>query len=172
MSYKKFTSAQGTEIKAWIKGVEFDANAKEQVFNIASMHFVKPHVAIMPDVHWGMGATIGSVIPTVTAIIPAAVGVDIGCGMMAVKTSLTALDLPDNLSPLRFEIEKGCLMVGLTMADRVIEALGMMCLMVRILILQGYKNCCEASLSITSSQKSRSSYRHFGNRESLHRDLS
>jgi tRNA-splicing ligase RtcB len=61
------------------------------------MPFVHKHVAIMPDVHWGMGATVGSVIPTKGAIIPAAVGVDIGCGMMALRTTLTASDLPDNL---------------------------------------------------------------------------
>jgi tRNA-splicing ligase RtcB len=64
------------------------------------------HVAVMPDVHYGLGATIGSVIPTFKAIIPAAVGVDIGCGMMACKTTLRAEDLPDNLGPLRTEIEK------------------------------------------------------------------
>jgi tRNA-splicing ligase RtcB len=65
------------------------------------MPFIHKHVAIMPDVHWGMGATVGSVIPTKGAIIPAAVGVDIGCGMMAQRTSLTASDLPDNLHGLR-----------------------------------------------------------------------
>jgi tRNA-splicing ligase RtcB len=63
-------------------------------------------VAVMPDVHWGMGATVGSVIPTHRAIIPAAVGVDIGCGMMAVETSLTAGDLPDDLGPMRSAIER------------------------------------------------------------------
>jgi len=60
----------------------------------------------MPDVHWGMGATVGSVIPAKGVIIPAAVGVDIGCGMMAVQTSLTSHQLPDNLSGLRSEIER------------------------------------------------------------------
>jgi tRNA-splicing ligase RtcB (3'-phosphate/5'-hydroxy nucleic acid ligase) len=59
----------------------------------------------MPDVHWGMGATVGSVIPTVGAIIPAAVGVEIGCGMMAVRTGIKAEDLPDNLHTIRFDIE-------------------------------------------------------------------
>ena len=77
----------------------FDDKAKEQVLNVASMPFVHGWVAVMPDVHWGMGATVGSVIPTHEAIIPAAVGVDIGCGMMAVETSLTASDLPDDLGP-------------------------------------------------------------------------
>src|SRR3989454_9144167 len=60
----------------------------------------------MPDVHWGVGATVGSVIPTKGAIIPAAVGVDIGCGMMAVETDLNARDLPDNLKGMRSAIEK------------------------------------------------------------------
>jgi tRNA-splicing ligase RtcB len=86
--------------------VTFDENAKQQVLNMASMPFIYKHIAIMPDVHLGKGATIGSVIPTVGAIIPAAVGVDLGCGMMAVKTILTALDLPDSLLNLRHEIEK------------------------------------------------------------------
>ncbi len=84
----------------------FDENAKKQVLNIASMPFIHKHIAIMPDVHLGKGATIGSVIPTIGAVIPAAVGVDLGCGMMAVKTSLKAIDLPDTLSNLRHEIEK------------------------------------------------------------------
>ncbi|MFH4275930.1 RtcB family protein, partial [Acinetobacter baumannii] len=63
-------------------------------------------IAVMPDVHVGKGATVGSVIPTKHAIIPAAVGVDIGCGMMATRTSLTASDLPDNLHALRSELER------------------------------------------------------------------
>ena len=70
------------------------------------MPFIHKWVATMPDVHLGKGATIGSVIPTVGAVIPAAVGVDLGCGMMAVKTSLTASDLPDNLSAMRSAIER------------------------------------------------------------------
>lgn len=99
---------QGTKgglIKSWTQGVSFDANAQEQVDNIASMPFIHKHIAIMPDVHLGVGATIGSVIPTLDAIIPAAVGVDLGCGMMAVKTSLTASQLPDSLTELRSKIE-------------------------------------------------------------------
>lgn len=72
----------------------------DQAAKAASMPFVKGHLALMPDAHIGKGATIGSVIPTQGAIIPAAVGVDIGCGMIAVETSLTALDLPDTLDPL------------------------------------------------------------------------
>ncbi len=93
-------------IKAWVQGVEFDDGARRQLENIARLPFIHGHVAAMPDVHYGMGATIGSVIATKGAIIPAAVGVDIGCGMMAVRTSLTANDLPDNLKALRTEIER------------------------------------------------------------------
>jgi len=93
-------------VKAWTRGVVFDDKAKQQVLNVARMPFVHGWVAVMPDVHWGMGATVGSVIPTHRAIIPAAVGVDIGCGMMAVETTLTASDLPDDLTPLLHKIEK------------------------------------------------------------------
>lgn len=78
----------------------------DQLANIASMPFVHHHVAAMPDVHVGIGATVGSVIPTLGAVIPAAVGVDIGCGMNAVRTSLTASDLPDSLTAVRREIER------------------------------------------------------------------
>ena len=92
-------------IKAWTKGVQVEDVAAEQLRNIANMPFIHKHVAVMPDVHWGMGATIGSVIATKGAIIPAAVGVDIGCGMMAVQTDLPASRLPDNLKGLRSAIE-------------------------------------------------------------------
>lgn len=95
----------GVPIKAWIRGVELEETARVQLKNVASMPFVFKHVAVMPDVHWGMGATVGSVIATHGAIIPAAVGVDIGCGMVALRTNLTAEDLPDNLAGLRSEIE-------------------------------------------------------------------
>lgn len=96
----------GKPIKAWIHGVPVEEQAKQQLRNIASMPFIHSHVAAMPDVHWGMGATVGSVIATKGAIIPAAVGVDIGCGMMAMRTSLTADDLPDSLFSIRSEIEQ------------------------------------------------------------------
>jgi len=96
----------GAPIKAWIDGVHADENALQQLRNVASLPIVFRHVAAMPDVHWGIGATVGSVIPTRGAIIPAAVGVDIGCGMMAVRTSLTAEALPDNLKALRSAIER------------------------------------------------------------------
>lgn len=92
-------------IKAWIEGVPLEESAEAQLKNMAAMPFIHSHIAIMPDVHWGMGATVGSVIPTKGAIIPAAVGVDIGCGMIAQRTSLVAADLPDNLHALRTEIE-------------------------------------------------------------------
>ncbi|MCB1317377.1 MAG: RtcB family protein [Leptospiraceae bacterium] len=97
---------EAAPIRAWTRGVAFDENARRQVFNVAGMPFVFKWLAIMPDVHAGKGATIGSVIPTRGAIIPAAVGVDIGCGMMAVRTSLTADDLPDSLKAIRSVIEK------------------------------------------------------------------
>lgn len=96
----------GTVVKAWVKGVQMADNALQQVQNLATMPFIHKHVAVMPDVHWGMGSTVGSVFATKSAIIPAAVGVDIGCGMMAVRTSLMASDLPDNLKYLRSEIER------------------------------------------------------------------
>lgn len=92
-------------IKAWVRGVQLEDAAKQQLLNLSNMPFIHKHIVAMPDVHWGMGATIGSVIATKGAIIPAAVGVDIGCGMMAQRTSLTATDLPDNLHNLRSAIE-------------------------------------------------------------------
>lgn len=95
-----------TPIKAWIRGVPVEDAAVQQLRNLADLPFVYKWVAAMPDVHLGMGATVGSVIPTDKAIIPAAVGVDLGCGMMAVRTTLTASDLPDNLAPMRAAIEK------------------------------------------------------------------
>src|SRR4051794_4985281 len=96
----------GVPIKAWTNGVAFDEKAETQLKNVAKMPFIHKWVAVMPDVHVGIGATVGSVIPMLGAIIPAAVGVDIGCGMMAVRTSLKAKDLPDALGPIRAAIEK------------------------------------------------------------------
>lgn len=95
----------GGLIKAWFDGVQLEALARAQLHNVASMPFIHKHIAVMPDCHWGQGATVGSVIPTKGAIIPAAVGVDIGCGMMARRTSLTASDFPDNLHGVRMAIE-------------------------------------------------------------------
>jgi tRNA-splicing ligase RtcB len=93
-------------IKMWTRGVQVEEAALKQLVNVSQLPFIYKHVAAMPDVHWGYGATVGSVIATKGAIVPAAVGVDIGCGMMAVKTSLTASDLPDNLASLRHTIER------------------------------------------------------------------
>jgi len=97
---------EGAKIVAWTRGVPVEDVAWLQLERSAELPFVYPYVAAMPDVHWGMGATVGSVIPTRTAIVPAAVGVDIGCGMMAVRTSLEASDLPTSLAQLRTAIEK------------------------------------------------------------------
>ena len=93
-------------VKAWVNGVNFEDKAKQQLINIANLPIIHKWVAAMPDVHLGIGATIGSVIPTLGAVIPAAVGVDIGCGMMAARTNMTAKDLPTNLKGVREEIEK------------------------------------------------------------------
>ena len=93
-------------IKAWIEGVELEDEARQQLRNVAALPFIHQHIAVMPDCHWGMGATVGSVIPTVGAIMPAAVGVDIGCGMMARATTLRAGDLPDDSPALRAAIER------------------------------------------------------------------
>jgi tRNA-splicing ligase RtcB len=95
----------GAYVKSWTRGVPFEADAKAQVLNIAKMPFIHRHVAVMPDVHVGKGATIGSVIATRGAIIPAAVGVDLGCGMVAARTNLRASDLPDSLGAVRSAIE-------------------------------------------------------------------
>ena len=100
-----FEETKGSPIKHWTKGVLLDDRARDQLHSIASLPFIHKHVAAMPDVHWGMGATIGSVIATKGAIVPAAVGVDIGCGMMAFQTTLKAIDLPDNLRAIRNDIE-------------------------------------------------------------------
>ncbi|MES2820591.1 MAG: RtcB family protein [Pseudomonadota bacterium] len=105
-SYQLLEVANGKPIKLWTQGVPVEAEAKQQLINTAKLPFIFKHLAVMPDVHLGKGSTIGSVIPTLGAVIPAAVGVDIGCGMMAARTSLTASDLPDNLGGLRDAIER------------------------------------------------------------------
>ena len=92
-------------VKAWVDGVELGDKALGQIINVANMPFIHKHVAVMPDAHWGMGCTVGSVLATKGAIIPASVGVDIGCGMVAAMTNLTADMLPDNLHNLRVSIE-------------------------------------------------------------------
>lgn len=105
MSKFSYHKTEGFPLKLWDSHQPFDDNAMQQLRNTAMLPFIHKHVAGMPDVHWGMGATIGSVIATKGAIVPAAVGVDIGCGMMAVQTTLKANDLPDNLHAIRCEIE-------------------------------------------------------------------
>lgn len=95
----------GIPLKCWTVGVPFEEEAKRQLRNVARLPFVYRHVAVMPDVHAGKGATIGTVVATNGAVVPAAVGVDIGCGMMAVSTSLTAAQLPDSLHAVRSAIE-------------------------------------------------------------------
>ena len=105
-AYNIIQDKKGVPIKMWTKGVPVDEKSKEQLLKTAQMPFIYKWMAVMPDVHVGIGATIGSVIPTKGAIIPSAVGVDIGCGMMAARTSLTASDLPDNLHALRTELER------------------------------------------------------------------
>ena len=91
---------------SWLPPEQIEPVAMQQIVKLASMPFIYKHVAIMPDCHVGMGATVGSCIPTDGAIIPAAVGVDIGCGMVAVRTPLSRGDLPENLSGIREGIER------------------------------------------------------------------
>jgi tRNA-splicing ligase RtcB (3'-phosphate/5'-hydroxy nucleic acid ligase) len=105
-NYELREPAGGVPIKTWTRGVPVEDEAIAQLSNIARLPIVHGWVAAMPDVHLGIGATVGSVIPTLAAVIPAAVGVDIGCGMMAVQTTLRASDLPDNLAPMRNTIER------------------------------------------------------------------
>lgn len=95
----------GRPIKAWTVGVPFEDEARQQLEKLSLLPFIHKWIAVMPDVHRGVGATVGSVVPTVGAVIPAAVGVDIGCGMVAVRTSLRAEHLPDSLARVRSAIE-------------------------------------------------------------------
>ena len=104
-NFKVLKGAPGL-VKTWTNGLEIESTAEAQLRNMSGLPFIHKHIAVMPDVHAGRGATIGSVIPTVGAVVPAAVGVDLGCGMMAVRTSLTASDLPDNLQKVRSRIER------------------------------------------------------------------
>jgi tRNA-splicing ligase RtcB len=106
MSNYELIETSGVPIKAWTRGVGVEDAARRQLENVARLPIVFRHVAVMPDVHYGIGATVGSVVPTEKAIIPAAVGVDIGCGMMAMQTDLAASRLPDSLKSLRLAIEK------------------------------------------------------------------
>jgi tRNA-splicing ligase RtcB len=103
--YTPIVTGNGGVIKAWVDGVPFDDNTRDQAKLLADMPFIHKWVSLMPDTHLGKGAAIGSVIATDKAIIPASVGVDIGCGMKAVKTNLVASDLPESLHSLRCDIE-------------------------------------------------------------------
>src|SRR4051812_22416772 len=94
------------DVLAWTHPGEIEGVALDQLRNIAALPWVFHHVAAMPDVHYGKGATVGSVIAMKGAVSPAAVGVDIGCGMAAVRTSLGAADLPDDLRGIRRELER------------------------------------------------------------------
>jgi len=99
-------STGNVPLKMWTQGVPVESAAIDQLRNVARLPFICGHVAVMPDVHFGIGATVGSVIATKGAIVPAAVGVDIGCGMIAAQTNLTAEDLPDSLREIRSTIEE------------------------------------------------------------------
>lgn len=108
-----------TTTKYWIGNPDNIGDAAlQQVKNVQSLPFIYPHIAIMPDVHAGYGCTVGSVIPTFKAIIPSCIGVDIGCGMIAVQTSLKAASMPDNLHNLRCDIEK-VVPVGVNIRDNI-----------------------------------------------------
>lgn len=104
-NYEHISTPGGGHIKAWTRGVAFEEGARQQVANLADLPFIYKHVAVMPDVHKGIGATVGSVIATRGAIVPAAVGVDLGCGVIAHQTTLMANDLPESLQGLRGMIE-------------------------------------------------------------------
>jgi len=103
MPIKTIITKGKVPVKVYTDSIE--PSAYQQLVNMAQMPFLHEHIAVMPDVHMGKGATVGSVIPTIGAIIPAAVGVDIGCGMNAVKLSLQANELPDSLRKIRMAIE-------------------------------------------------------------------
>ncbi len=104
-NYNEIHADGAVPIKLWTKGVPIDDKARDQLQNIARLPIVYPHLAVMPDVHLGIGATIGSVVPTRHAIIPAAVGVDLGCGMMAAKLNINANHLPDGMAKIRSAFE-------------------------------------------------------------------
>ncbi|MFI1283012.1 RtcB family protein [Streptomyces sp. NPDC020858] len=104
MSYVEVPGAK-VPIRMWTDPASVEDGAMQQLRNVATLPWIKG-LAVMPDVHYGKGATVGSVIAMKDAVCPAAVGVDIGCGMSAVKTSLTANDLPGDLSKLRSKIEQ------------------------------------------------------------------
>lgn len=106
MNKRIINNEHGKPIKRWTEGVPVEPEAEAQLMRVSALPFVYKWVAVMPDVHVGKGATVGSVIPTRGAIIPAAVGVDLGCGMVAARTTLSAKDLPDSLASVRSAVER------------------------------------------------------------------
>jgi tRNA-splicing ligase RtcB len=96
----------GDKVRLWTGSMSVEDAAVKQLHNISELPILAGHIAVMPDVHLGKGATVGSVIPTLSAVIPSAVGVDIGCGMVAVRTGLNASDLPESLAAMRAAIER------------------------------------------------------------------
>ena len=106
MNYELIESDTGVPIKAWTKGVQVEEAARQQLLNVARMPFIYRWIAAMPDVHWGMGATVGSVIPTKRAIIPQPMSTPTAAGMMALRTTLNASQLPDDLKTIRTAIER------------------------------------------------------------------
>ncbi len=115
MPIKTIITKGKAPVKIYTDDIEHEAY--QQLLNLSQLPFIHSHIAVMPDVHAGKGATVGSVIPTAGAIIPAAVGVDIGCGMNALRLSIKAHDLPDNLRSLRLFIEDA-VPVGFNMHKR------------------------------------------------------
>src|SRR5271156_1127512 len=106
-NYEVIDAGNGKIIKAWRKGVKFEDKAIEQLKNTATLPFIFKYIAAMPDTHWGMGSTVGTVLPTIGAVVPAAVGVDIGCGMLAIKTDVNKEYFTDgDLKQVRKTIEE------------------------------------------------------------------
>lgn len=105
MNNQELKALFGDKVRFWTGAMSVEDAAVKQLHNISQLPILAGHIAVMPDVHMGKGATVGSVIPTLSAVIPSAVGVDIGCGMIAVRTGLTAADLPDSLASMRAGIE-------------------------------------------------------------------
>lgn len=105
MDAQQLKALFGDKVRFWTGAMSVEEAAVKQLQNISELPILAGHIAVMPDVHMGKGATVGSVIPTLSAVIPSSVGVDIGCGMQAVRTGLTAADLPDSLAAVRAAIE-------------------------------------------------------------------
>lgn len=106
MNTQELKNLFGNNVRFWTGSMSVEDAAVKQLHNISQLPILAGHIAVMPDVHMGKGATVGSVIPTLTAVIPSAVGVDIGCGMVAVRTGLMASDLPESLARMRAAIER------------------------------------------------------------------